>query len=51
MSPETSFLLQAIAWPLVLLLAWLLAVQWWVFAEAPLALLRGFPEICISIEL
>ena len=28
---------------LVLLLAWLLAVQWWVFAEAPLALLRGFP--------
>lgn len=32
MSPETSFLLQAIAWPLVLLLAWLLAdalyVRW-----------------------
>lgn len=28
---------------LVLLLAWLLAVQWWVFDEAPLALLRGFP--------
>ena len=32
MTPETSFLLQAIAWPLVLLLAWLLAdalyVRW-----------------------
>ena len=28
---------------LVLLLAWLLAVQWWVFAEAPLALVRAYP--------
>lgn len=28
---------------LVLLLAWLLAVQWWVFTEAPLAALHNFP--------
>ena len=28
---------------LVLLLAWLLAVQWWVFTQAPLAALRNFP--------
>lgn len=28
---------------LVLLIAWLLAVQWWVFTEAPLAALRNFP--------
>ena len=28
---------------LVLVLAWLLVVQWWVFAEAPLDALRAFP--------
>lgn len=35
MSPETSFLLQAIAWPLVLLLAWLLADAMYVRWQLP----------------